>query len=171
MVGPPVTPAKTLAASTEKVSELFVGRAGVAGLLDSCHSPGSAADRRVFPVRIPHRGWKRVNTFPAGRVNDVRGGTVPLQGEFEPLDAGLDLFTVEAARYVVEPGWQRFRDCSETPVAGGWTVTITATTPPGATVLGICPWGVGVRRRNQRDLPFRCCALGIPRISRRTSRA
>ena len=32
-----------------------------------------------------------------GRVNDVRGGTGPLQGESDLLAGGLDLFIVEVA--------------------------------------------------------------------------
>ena len=54
-VNPPVTSAQAVAASTGKVGELFGERtwAGIAGLLDSCPFPGRAADRCVFPVRIP----------------------------------------------------------------------------------------------------------------------
>ena len=53
-VNPPVPQAKTLAASTGKVGQLFGAQgAGSAGLLDSYPSPGSIADRSVFPVRIP----------------------------------------------------------------------------------------------------------------------
>ena len=57
----------------------------------------------------------------------------------------------EATGCLVEPGGQRFRDCSQTP------------SPPS---LGICPGGSIVRRRHRQDFPLPYCALGIPPISR-----
>ena len=46
-------------------------------------------------------------------------GTVTLQVEPDLLAGGWNLPSGEAAGYLVEPGGQRFRDCSETPVVGG----------------------------------------------------
>ena len=116
----PVTQAKTLAASTGKAaSELCGGGAQGPGLL-GCWTgafPGSAADRSVFPVRIPQHAWERVNTLIAGHVNDVRGWTVPLPGESDLLAGGPDLCIVEAAGCAAAPGGQRFRDCSDPPRA------------------------------------------------------
>ena len=47
------------------------------------------------------------------------------------------------------------------------SAAVMATIPPGGSVLGICPGGGDVRRRNKRDLPLRYCTLCVPRISRR----
>ena len=92
---------------------------GIAGLRASCPSPGGAAGRSVFPVRIPQQAWERVNTLPASRVNDVHGGTVPLRSESDLLAGGLDLCIIEAAGCAAGPGGQRFPDCSQPPAAGG----------------------------------------------------
>ena len=112
---------------------------GIAGLRVSCPSPGGAADRSVFPARISQQAWERVNTLPAGRVNDVRGWTGPLRGEPDLLAGGLDLSTLEAAGCAAGPAGQRFPDCSD---------------PPAMPTLGICPGDGIVRRRNQPDLQF-----------------
>ena len=77
---------------------------GIAGLRDNCPSPGSAAGRSVFPVRIPQHAWERVNTLPAGRVNDERVGTGPLQGESDLPAGGLDDGEVQAAGCAAGPG-------------------------------------------------------------------
>ena len=76
---------------------------GIAGLLHRYPSPGSAAGRGVFPVRIPQQAWERVNTLIAGRVNDSRVGTAPLQGEPDLLAGGLDLSTLEVAGCQPDP--------------------------------------------------------------------
>ena len=146
--------------------------AGIAGLLDSCPSPGSAAGRSVFPVRIPQHAGERVNTLLAGRVNDVRGGTVPLQSEPDLLAGGLDLsirprhrLPTSRSGCAAEPGGRRFRDCSQTPEVGGGD----GQRPARRHRLGDMP-----RRRHRPpskragpSLPVLYCALGIPRISRR----
>ena len=65
----------------------------------------------------------------------------------------------------------RSLDAQPNPAGG---VSVTAPKPPksaevmvnaqpGATVSGICPSGGIVRRRNERDPPFLCCAPGVPR--------
>ena len=105
---------------------------GIAGLPDSCPPPGSA-DRGVFPARTHQHAWERVNILPSGRVNDVHGWPVPLQGESDLPAGGPDLSTLEAAVCVAGPGGQRFPDCSD---------------PPAMPTLEICPGDASVRRRN-----------------------
>ena len=86
-----------------------------------------------------------------------------MPSEPDLLAGGLDLSIVGSL------------DAQPNPAGG---VSVTAPKPPksaevmvnaqpGATALGICPGGGIVRRRNERDPPFLCCAPGVPRISRR----
>ncbi len=71
----------------------------------------------VFPVP-PLAG-------PVPAVDVLRPGegqVLPFQGEPDLLACGQDLFIVEVAGYVVEPGGQRFSDSFEIPVVGGGIV-------------------------------------------------
>ena len=55
----------------------------------------------------------------AGGVDGVRKGGGSLQGEPDLLARDPDLFCVQAARNVPEPGGQRFRDSTDLTVVGG----------------------------------------------------
>ena len=76
-----------------------------------------------------------------------------------PLDPAKTLAASEGKVGELFVGRTGGRDC--------WAAEVMVNAQPGATALGICPGGGIVRRRNERDPPFLCCALGVPRISRR----
>ena len=131
------------------MGQLFVERtgAGIAGLPDSCLSQEAptGVSFRSESLSMPEKGQTRSQLRALTMYGD---GLSPCGVNLTCWPAVWDLSTLEVARCVVEPGGQRFPDCSD---------------PSAASTLEICPGGGIVRRRNRRDLPFPYCAPGVLR--------
>ena len=133
---------------------------GIAGLPDSCPSPGGAAGRSVFPARTSQHAWERVNTLIAGHLNDSRGGTVPLRVNLACRPAAWTSPSSRSPDAQPDPAGSVSPTAPKPPQPAA-----VVTARPGDTVLGTCPCGGIVRHRNNRTFTY--CALGAPGISRR----
>ena len=161
-----MTPAKTAAASTGKVGELFEGRTGNRDCWAAGQLPFPRKRRRSECLSGQNpSAWQRKSKHAPRWA----GLTMYVDG-LSPCRVNLTYWPAAWTSSSSRP-----LDAQPNP-AGSVSVTapnppqpaaVMVNAPPGRTVLGICPFGGGIRRRNKRDLPCRYCGPGVPRMGRR----